>query len=56
MALSETAKKWLTQEGLEGFLRIVEALPHGEARKVMKKIDTEVIIEEAIRALIGLLE
>ena len=56
MELSETAKKRFKQHALEGFLRIVEAPPHGEAEKVVKKIDTEVIIEEAIRALTGLLE
>ena len=56
MALSETAKKWFTQHGLEGFLRIAEAPPHEEVEKVAKKIDLEVITEEAIRALIGLPE
>ena len=56
MALSETAKKCFTQHGLEGFLRIAEAPPHEEAEKVAKKIDLEVITEEAIRALIGLPE
>ena len=56
IALSEMAKKWFTQHGLEGFLRIVEAPPHEEAEKVVKKIDLEVITEEAIRALIGLPE
>ena len=35
MALSEVAKKWFKQHGLEGFLRIVEAPPHGEAEKVV---------------------
>ena len=35
MALSEAAKKWFKQHGLEGFLRIVEAPPHGEAEKVV---------------------
>ena len=56
MTLSEAAKKWLKQHGLEGFLRIVEALPHEDAEKVVKDIDTEVTTEEAIRALIGLPE
>ena len=56
MALSETAKKWLTQNGLEGFLRVVEAPPHEEPEKVAQKIDLEEITEDAIRALIGLLE
>ena len=56
MALSETAKKWFNQHGLGGFLRIAEAPPHDEAEEVVQKIDTEVITEEAIRALIGLPE
>ena len=56
MALFETAKKWFTQHGLEGFLRIAEAPPHDEPEKVAKKIDLEEITEESICALIGLLE
>ena len=56
MAFLEAAKKWLKQYGLEGFLRIVEAPLHREAEKVVKDIGTEVITEEAIRALTGLLE
>ena len=56
MTLSEAAKKWLKQHGLEGFLRIMEAPPHKEAERVVKAIDTEVITEEAIRALTGLPE
>ena len=41
---------------MEGFLRIVEAPPHGKPEKVVKKIETEVIIEEAIHTLTGLPE
>ena len=55
-ALSEAAKKWLRQHGLEGFLTIMEVPPHQEAEKIVKEIDTELITEEAIRALIGLPE
>ena len=55
-ALSEAAKKWLRQHGLEGFLMIMEAPPHREADKIVKNIDTELITEEAIRALTGLPE
>ena len=33
MVLSEAAKTWLKQHSLEGFLWIVEAPPHGEARE-----------------------
>ena len=55
-ALSEAAKKWLRQHGLEGFLTIMEAPPHREAEKIIKEVDTEVITEEAIRALTGLPE
>ena len=54
--LSEAAKKWLRQHGLEGFLTIMEAPPHWEAEKIIKEIDTEVITEEAIRALTNLPE
>ena len=53
-ALSEVAKKWLRQHGLEGFLTIMEAPPHREAEKIIKEIDTLVITEEAICALTGL--
>ena len=56
MELSEIAKKWFTQHGLEGFLQIIEAPPHNEPGKVAKKIDLEEITEEAICALIGLPE
>ena len=55
-ALSEAAKKWLRQHGLEGFLTIMEAPPHREAEKIIKEVDTEVITEEEIRALTGLPE
>ena len=56
MAFSETTKKWFNQHGLGGFLRIAEAPPHDEVEEVMHKIDTEVIMEEVIHALIGLPE
>ena len=54
--LSEAAKKWLRQHGLEGFLTIMEAPPHREAEKIVKEIDMVLITDEAIRALIGLPE
>ena len=41
---------------MEGFLTIMEAPPHREAEKIIKEIDTEVITEEAIRALTSLPE
>ena len=53
-ALTEAAKKWLSQHGLEGLLTIMEAPPHREAEKIIKKIDTEVITEEGIRDLTSL--
>ena len=56
MVLSETAKKWFTQHGLDGFLRIAEAPTHKESEKGAKKIDLEKITEVAIYALIILLE
>ena len=56
MALSETAKKWFTQHGLDGFLRIAEAPTHKESEKGAKKIDLEEIMEVAIYALIRLPE
>ena len=55
-ALSEAAKNWLRQHGLEGFLTIMEAPPNWEAEKIMNEIDIEVITEEAICALTGLLK
>ena len=56
MALSEISKKWFTQHGWEGFLRIPEAHRHEESEKIAKKINVEEIMENAIRALIGLPE
>ena len=52
MALSEMTKKWFTQYGLEGFLRVVEAPPHEKSENVTKEIDIKVITEETIHALI----
>ena len=34
MALFETTKKWFTQNGFEGFLRIAEAPSHEEGKKL----------------------
>ena len=48
MALSETEKKWLTQNGLEGFLWVVETPPHEEPEKVAQKINLDEITEDAI--------
>ena len=56
MALSKTAKKWLTQNRVESFLWVVKASPDEELEKVAQKIDLEEITEDAIRAVIGLPE
>ena len=40
--LSEAAKKWLRQHGLEGFLTIMEAPPRREEEKIIKEINTEI--------------
>ena len=45
MTLSEKAKEWFTQHGLERFLRVAEAPLHDEVEKVAKKMNLEVIIE-----------
>ena len=54
MALSDEAKQWLTEHGLEGFLRIAEAPPQDEPEQSAATIDLPEITEGAIQALTGL--
>ena len=54
MALSEEAKQWLTEHGLEGFLRIADAPPHAEPEQAAATIDLSEITEGAVQALTGL--
>ena len=54
MAPSEEAKQWLTEHGLEGFLRIADAPPHDEPEQAAKTIDLSEITEGAVQALTGL--
>ena len=54
MALSKEEKQWLTEHGLEGFLHIVDALPHDEPEQAATTIDLSEITEGALQALTGL--
>ena len=54
MAPSEEAKQWLTEHGLEGFLRIADAPPHDEPEQAAKSIDLSEITEGAVQAITGL--
>ena len=48
MALSEEARQWLTEHGLEGFLRIADAPPHAEPEQATATIDLSEITEGAV--------
>ena len=54
MALSEEARQWLTEKGLEGLLRIADAPPHAEPEQAATTINLSEITEGAVQALIGL--
>ena len=54
MALSEEARQWLTENGLEGLLRIADAPPHAELEQADATIDLSEITEGAVQALTGL--
>ena len=54
MALSEEERQWLTENGLEGFLRIADAPPHEEPEQAATSIDLSEIMEGAIQAMAGL--
>ena len=55
MALSEEARQWLTENGLEGLLRIADAPPQVEPEQATATIDLSEITEGAVQALTGLL-
>ena len=48
MALSEEARQWLTENGLEGFLRIADTPPHDEPEQAATTIDLSKITEGAV--------
>ena len=54
MALSEEARQWMTENGLEGLLRIADAPPHAEPEQAAATIDLSEITEGAVQALTGL--
>ena len=54
MALSEEARQWMTENGLEGLLRIADAPPHTEPEQAAATIDLSEITEGAVQALTGL--
>ena len=54
LALSDEARQWLTDNGLEGFLRIADAPPHEEPEQAATTIDLSEITEGAIQVLMRL--
>ena len=54
MALSDEAKQWITEHGLEGFLCIAEAPPHNEPEQAAATINLFEITEGVVQALTGL--
>ena len=55
MALSDEARQWMTENRMEGLLRIADAPPHAEPEQAATTIDLLEITEGAVQALIGLL-
>ena len=47
MALSEEARQWMTENGLEGLLRIADAPPHAEPEQAAATIDLTEVTEGA---------
>ena len=54
MALSDEARQWMTENGLEGLLRIADAPPHAEPEQAAATIDLTEVTEGAVRALTGI--
>ena len=48
MALSKGARQWLTENGLEGILRIADTPPHDEPEQAATTIDLSKITEGAV--------
>ena len=48
MALSEEERQWLTENGLEGFLRIADAPPHEEPEQAATSIDLSEITKGVV--------
>ena len=51
ITLSEEARQWVTENGLEGLLRIADAPPHAEPEQAAATIDLSEITEGAVEAL-----
>ena len=49
MALSDEARQWLTNNGLEGFLCIANAPPHDEPEQAAATIDLFEIVKRNMR-------
>ena len=54
MALSDEARQWMTENGMEGLLRIADALPHEEPEQAVATIDLSEVTEGAVQALTGI--
>ena len=56
MVLSDEARKWLTENGLGGLLRIADAPPHKEPEQAAATVDLSEVTEGAVQALTGISE
>ena len=54
MALSDEARQWMTENGMEGLLRIADAPPHAEPEQAAATIDLSEVTEGAVQALTGI--
>ena len=48
MALSDKARQWMTENGMEGLLRIADAPPHAEPEQAAATIDLSEVTEGAV--------
>ena len=48
MALSDEARQWMTENGMEGLLRIADAPPHAKPEQAAATIDLSEVTEGAV--------
>ena len=54
MALSDEARQWMTENRMEGLLRIADTPPHAEPEQATTTINLLEVTEGAVQALTGL--
>ena len=54
MALSDEARQWMIENGLEGLLRIADAPRHAKPEQAAATIDLSEVTEGAVQALMGI--